>query len=203
MAYLPFICFLYSSDRLCVGKKNNECIKVDNALTAYIVSLRLHCLARLVSSIPRCCIGVYMSLHVSIMSCLLSFCLSKFSLQSLSVYLFIDEGAEDEVGPLHSGSWCGLATTGKRHKFLTPSISVSVPDDEPCNSDEEYYEHPLFSSEWTDSGMPVSATAQSPEALLDHDEGEQSMVPLSSSSPPPCHIHFIILTRVVRSESLP
>ncbi|KAJ6665325.1 hypothetical protein lerEdw1_004374, partial [Lerista edwardsae] len=110
------------------GKKNNKCIKVDNALTAYC------------------------------------------SLQSLSVCLFVDEGAEDEVGPLHSSSWYGPATTGKRHKFLTPSISVSVPDDEPYNSDEEYYEHPLFSSEWTDAGTPLSATAQSAEALLDHEE---------------------------------
>ncbi|KAL8183720.1 UNVERIFIED_CONTAM: hypothetical protein K2H54_049453 [Gekko kuhli] len=59
---------------------------------------------------------------------------------------------------------------GTRHKFLTPSISVSVPDDEPYNSDEEYFEHLWFSSKQTDAGTPAGATAQSAGALLGHDE---------------------------------
>ncbi|KAM9380618.1 microtubule-associated protein 2 [Phaethornis superciliosus] len=47
---------------------------------------------------------------------------------------------------------------------------VSVPDEEPYNSDEEYYEHPLFSSEWTGSSSHPSATVKSTEVLLGHDE---------------------------------
>ncbi|XP_054826103.1 microtubule-associated protein 2 [Eublepharis macularius] len=46
---------------------------------------------------------------------------------------------------------------------------VSVPDDELCNSDEEYYEHLWFSSERTPSG----ATGQSAGALLGCDEEEE------------------------------
>lgn len=84
MAYLPFICFLYSFYRPW-RKNNNECIEDDNALTAYIVPLRLHCLAQLVSSIPWCCIGVYMSMHVSILSCLVSVCLSVQMFLAVSV----------------------------------------------------------------------------------------------------------------------
>ncbi|XP_032920428.1 microtubule-associated protein 2 isoform X6 [Catharus ustulatus] len=75
-----------------------------------------------------------------------------------------DAGAEDKVGLLQqcpSRQW-------RRH--LAPSISVSVPQEEPCNSDEEYYEHPLFSSEWTGPSTHPSATVKSTEVLLGHDE---------------------------------
>lgn len=84
--------------------------------------------------------------------------------------LFVDEGAEDQVGPLHRFPSHEPATSGERRRLLAPSISVSVPDDEPYNSDEEYYEHPLFSSEWT-SVLP-SVTAQSAEAPLGREKGE-------------------------------
>ncbi|KAJ8415197.1 hypothetical protein AAFF_G00008950 [Aldrovandia affinis] len=47
----------------------------------------------------------------------------------------------------------------ERCKFLAPSISVSVPDDDPSHSDEEYYEHPLFSPEWTRHGSCPSGQA--------------------------------------------
>lgn len=124
-------------------------------------------------------------------SCLvIHFCLSQFSLQFLSVCLPVDEGAEDEVGPLHSGLRYGPAAAGVRCKFLTPSISVSVPDDEPYNSDEENYVHLLFSSEWTEARTQPSVTAQCGEVLL-RCEGEQSTVPLFSFSPPTSHTTFI------------
>ncbi|XP_055360822.1 microtubule-associated protein 2 isoform X3 [Betta splendens] len=58
-----------------------------------------------------------------------------------------DVGDEDEAGPL-----CRFQNSRERCKFLAPSISVSVPEDDPYHSDEEYYEHPLFSPEWTHSG---------------------------------------------------
>ena len=85
--------------------------------------------------------------------------------------LFVDEGAEDQVGPLHSFPSPEPAASGERRRLLAPSISVSVPDDEPYNSDEEYYEHPLFSSEWT--SVPPSVTAQSAQAHLGREKGEQ------------------------------
>ncbi|TRZ03971.1 hypothetical protein DNTS_007627, partial [Danionella cerebrum] len=58
-----------------------------------------------------------------------------------------DVGDEEEAGPLHR-----FQNSRERCKFLAPSISVSVPEDEPYHSDEEYYDHPLFSPEWTRSG---------------------------------------------------
>ena len=85
--------------------------------------------------------------------------------------LFVDEGAEDQVGHLHRFPSHEPATSGERRGLLAPSISVSVPDDEPYNSDEEYYEHPLFSSEWT--SVPPSVTAQSAQAHLGQEKGEQ------------------------------
>lgn len=104
-------------------------------------------------------------------------CVCLSVLQPLSVCLFVDAGAEDEVGlpqQCPGRGWC-------RH--LAPSISVSVPQEEPCSSDEEYYEHPLFSSEWAGSSTHTSATGRSTQVLWGHDEGELSMVPFGSSSP--------------------
>lgn len=125
-----------------------------------------------------------------VLSCL---CLSVCPAVFVCVCLFVDEGAEDKVGPLHHCPGCGPAASREWCKRLAPSISVSVPDDEPYNSDEEYYEHPLFSSEWTGSSTHPSATVKSTEVLLGHDEGELSMVPFCSSSPlPTCHpFHYI------------
>lgn len=114
----------------------------------------------------------------SVFSCV---CLSV--LQPLSVCLFVNAGAEDKVGPLQRCAGCGPAAGREWRRHLAPSISVSVPKEEPCNSDEEYYEHPLFSSEWTGSSTHPSATVKSTEVLLGHDEGEMSIVPFGSSSP--------------------
>ncbi|KAM9123067.1 microtubule-associated protein 2 [Pangshura tecta] len=86
-----------------------------------------------------------------------------------------DEGDEEKVGPLHSCPCYRSAASGERRKHLAPSISVSVPTEDPCHSDEEYYEHPLFSSEWTDSSTFPSSAAQSAEALLGHDEEEETV----------------------------
>lgn len=97
--------------------------------------------------------------------------------------LFVDEGAEDQVGPLHRFPSHEPATSGERRRLLAPSISVSVPDDDPSNSDEEYYEHPLFSSQWTTSSVLPSVPAQSAEAHLGQEKGEPSMGPFGSSSP--------------------
>ncbi|XP_054603014.1 microtubule-associated protein 2 isoform X2 [Nothobranchius furzeri] len=58
-----------------------------------------------------------------------------------------DVGDEEEAGPLRR-----FQNSRERCKFLAPSISVSMPEDDPYHSDEEYYEHPLFSPEWTHSG---------------------------------------------------
>uniref|UniRef100_A0A2R8P7U8 Microtubule-associated protein n=1 Tax=Callithrix jacchus TaxID=9483 RepID=A0A2R8P7U8_CALJA len=86
-----------------------------------------------------------------------------------------DEGAEDQVGPLHRFPSHDPATSGERRRLLAPSISVSVPDDDPYNSDEEYYEHPLFSSEWTTSSVLPSVTAQSAEAHLGQEKEEEML----------------------------
>lgn len=86
------------------------------------------------------------------------------------------------MGPLHRFPSHEPATSGERRRLLAPSISVSVPDDDPSNSDEEYYEHPLFSSQWTASSVLPSGPAQSAEAHLGREKGEPSMVPLA---PPP------------------
>lgn len=87
------------------------------------------------------------------------------------------------MGPLHRFPSHEPATSGERRRLLAPSISVSVPDDDPSNSDEEYYEHPLFSSQWTTSSVLPSVPAQSAEAHLGQEKGEPSMVPFCSSSP--------------------
>ncbi|KAH0507388.1 Microtubule-associated protein 2 [Microtus ochrogaster] len=81
-----------------------------------------------------------------------------------------DEGAEDRVSPLHRFPSHEPARSGERRRLLAPSISVSVPEEDPYNSDEEYYEHPLFSSEWT-SVLP-RGTAQSAEGHLDQEKDE-------------------------------
>ncbi|XP_041118377.1 microtubule-associated protein 2-like isoform X3 [Polyodon spathula] len=57
-----------------------------------------------------------------------------------------DVGDKEKAGPLRR-----FQNSRERCKFLAPSISVSVPDDDPYHSDDEYYDHPLFSSEWTHS----------------------------------------------------
>ena len=131
----------------------------------------------------RCCLSVW--------SCV---CLVQFSLQFLPVYLFVDEGAQDQVGPLHRFPSHEPATSGKRRRLLAPSISVSVPDDDPSNSDEEYYEHPLFSSQWTTSSVLPSAPAQSAEAHLGQEKGEPSMVPFCPSSQPAALTPCIVLS---------
>ncbi|XP_054644255.1 microtubule-associated protein 2 isoform X3 [Dunckerocampus dactyliophorus] len=65
-----------------------------------------------------------------------------------------DVGDEEEAGPLRR-----FQNSRERCKFLAPSISVSVPEDDPYHSDEEYYEHPLFSPEWTHSGARPTGQA--------------------------------------------
>ncbi|XP_056145330.1 microtubule-associated protein 2 [Lampris incognitus] len=65
-----------------------------------------------------------------------------------------DVGDEEEAGPLRR-----FQNSRERCKFLAPSISVSVPEDDPYHSDEEYYEHPLFSPEWTHSGSRPAGQA--------------------------------------------
>ncbi|KAL4616620.1 microtubule-associated protein 2-like [Arapaima gigas] len=65
-----------------------------------------------------------------------------------------DVGDEEKASPLQR-----FQNSRERCKFLAPSISVSVPDDDPHHSDEEYYEHPLFSPEWTHYGCCPSGQA--------------------------------------------
>ncbi|KAM4608626.1 microtubule-associated protein 2 [Polymixia lowei] len=65
-----------------------------------------------------------------------------------------DVGDGEEAGPLRR-----FQNSRERCKFLAPSISVSVPEDDPYHSDEEYYEHPLFSPEWTHSGARPAGQA--------------------------------------------
>ncbi|KAM9850814.1 microtubule-associated protein 2 [Aulostomus maculatus] len=65
-----------------------------------------------------------------------------------------DVGDKEEAGPLRR-----FQNSRERCKFLAPSISVSVPEDDPYHSDEEYYEHPLFSPEWTHSGSRPTGQA--------------------------------------------
>lgn len=127
---------------------------------------------------PRVLVQVSVS---SVWSCV---CLVQFFLQFLPVCLFVDEGAEDQVGPLHRLPSHEPSASGERRRLLAPStISVSVPDDDPSNSDGEYYENPLFSSQWTTSSVLPSVPAQSAEAHLDQEKGEPSMVPFCSPSP--------------------
>ncbi|XP_059896856.1 microtubule-associated protein 2 isoform X9 [Gadus macrocephalus] len=93
-----------------------------------------------------------------------------------------DVGDEEEAGPLRR-----FQNSRERCKFLAPSISVSVPEDEPYHSDEEYYEHPLFSPEWTRSGVrPVQAVPfRQIEALKMESEKQDSE---QSESMSPCSI---------------
>lgn len=115
------------------------------------------------------------TLEISSISTLsLSLSVSRFPCISFSLCLFVDVGDEEEAGPL-----CRFQNSRERCKFLAPSISVSVPEDEPYYSDEEYYDHPLFSPEWTLSGSRPSGQA----AAFSQIEGEPSMVPLHH--PPP------------------
>ncbi|XP_061579726.1 microtubule-associated protein 2 isoform X3 [Cololabis saira] len=93
-----------------------------------------------------------------------------------------DVGDEEEAGPLRR-----FQNSRERCKFLAPSISVSVPEDDPYHSDEEYYEHPLFSPEWTHSGarpMGHAVAFRQIEALkMDSDKGDSgSMSPDSIGS---------------------
>lgn len=93
--------------------------------------------------------------------------------------LFVDVGDEEEAGPLRR-----FQNSRERCKFLAPSISVSVPEDDPYHSDEEYYEHPLFSPEWTHSGSRPTGQAVTFRQI----EGEPRMVPLCH--PPPLSIRI-------------
>lgn len=95
--------------------------------------------------------------------------------------LFVDVGDEEEAGPLHR-----FQNSRERCKFLAPSISVSVPEDDPYHSDEEYYEHPLFSPEWTHSGSRPTGQAVAFRQI----EGEPRMVPLCHFSPSFCSLSF-------------
>ncbi|XP_061081890.1 microtubule-associated protein 2 isoform X1 [Conger conger] len=65
-----------------------------------------------------------------------------------------DVEGEEKAVPLRR-----FQNSRERCKFLAPSISVSVPDDDPSHSDEEYYEHPLFSPEWSRHGSRPSGQA--------------------------------------------
>lgn len=89
------------------------------------------------------------------------------------------KGPEDQVGPLSTQvPQPNLPPAGRGVGLLAPSISVSVPDDDPSNSDEEYYEHPLFSSQWTAPSVLPSVPSQSAEAHLGQEKGEPSIYPL-------------------------
>ncbi|XP_014020688.2 microtubule-associated protein 2 isoform X8 [Salmo salar] len=86
---------------------------------------------------------------------------------------------EEEACPLHH-----FQNSRERCKFLAPSISVSMPEDDPYHSDEEYYDHPLFSPEWDRSvssrpSVPAAAFRQiqeTVEALTDTFEEEEEEV---------------------------
>lgn len=157
------------------------------------LSPTLHQLGLANSSASHCAASVVLCVLVQVLSVCLISCLScPVLLQFLPVCLFVDEGAEDPVGPLRRFPSHEPATSGKRRRLLAPSISVSVPEDDPCNSDEEYYEHPLFSSHWNTSSVLPSVPAQSAEAHLGQEKGEPSMVPFWSPSPA-CssdHMHY-------------
>lgn len=118
----------------------------------------------------------------------LSLCLCLFvqiSLQFFSLCLFVDVGDEEEAGPLRR-----FQNSRERCKFLAPSISVSVPEDDPYHSDEEYYEHPLFSPEWTRSGSRPPGQA----AAFRQIEGEPRMVPLCHSLLPSFSFFLLFLS---------
>ncbi|XP_035249542.1 microtubule-associated protein 2 isoform X14 [Anguilla anguilla] len=87
-----------------------------------------------------------------------------------------DVEGEEKAVPLRR-----FQNSRERCKFLAPSISVSVPDDDPSHSDEEYYEHPLFSPEWSRHGSRPSGQAvpirqieeETIEAITAADEEEE------------------------------
>ena len=107
-----------------------------------------------------------------------SVCLDFPAVLLLVSVLFVDVGDEEEAGPLRR-----FQNSRERCKFLAPSISVSVPEDDPYHSDEEYYEHPLFSPEWTHSGSRPTGQAVAFRQI----EGEPRMVPL-------CHFPLHLLS---------
>ncbi|XP_072336259.1 microtubule-associated protein 2 isoform X6 [Scyliorhinus torazame] len=95
-----------------------------------------------------------------------------------------DLGIEVKAKPLQSYSSYQPATTQEKRKLLAPSISVSVHDEEPYNSDEEYYEHPLFSSQWTATSTLPSATVQQADELCSQDKEEVVESPASDEEEP-------------------
>ncbi|XP_067891959.1 microtubule-associated protein 2 [Heterodontus francisci] len=95
-----------------------------------------------------------------------------------------DLGIEVKAKPLQRCSSYQPATTQEKRKFLAPSISVSVHDEEPYNSDEEYYEHPLFSSQWTATSTLPSATVQQADELYSQDKEEVVESPTSDEEEP-------------------
>uniref|UniRef100_A0A4W3IUL6 Microtubule-associated protein n=1 Tax=Callorhinchus milii TaxID=7868 RepID=A0A4W3IUL6_CALMI len=110
--------------------------------------------------------------------CLLNYPCSFF------LCLFVDLRVEVKAKPLQRCSSYQPATTQERRVLLAPSISVSVHDDEPYNSDEEYYEHPLFSSEWTATSPLPSATVQQADELCSQDKEDFVESPASDEEEP-------------------
>lgn len=115
----------------------------------------------------------FLSFSSSSLSLFQSVCPDFPAVLLLVSVLFVDVGDEEEAGPLRR-----FQNSRERCKFLAPSISVSVPEDDPYHSDEEYYEHPLFSPEWTHSGSRPTGQA------FRQIEGEPRMVPLCHFPPP-------------------
>ncbi|XP_041057368.1 microtubule-associated protein 2 [Carcharodon carcharias] len=95
-----------------------------------------------------------------------------------------DLGIEVKAKPLQRCSSYQPATTQEKRKLLAPSISISVHDEEPYNSDEEYYEHPLFSSQWTATSTIPSATVQQADELCSQDKEEVIESPTSDEEEP-------------------
>ncbi|XP_060684126.1 microtubule-associated protein 2-like [Hemiscyllium ocellatum] len=95
-----------------------------------------------------------------------------------------DVGIEVKAKPLQRCSSYQPATTQEKRKLLAPSISVSVHDEEPYNSDEEYYEHPLFSSQWTATSTLPSATVQQADELYSQDKEKVVESPASDEEEP-------------------
>ncbi|KAJ8352686.1 hypothetical protein SKAU_G00241620 [Synaphobranchus kaupii] len=83
-----------------------------------------------------------------------------------------DVGDEEEARPLQR-----FQNSRQRCKFLAPSISVSVPEDDPSHSDEEYFEHPLFSTEWMRRGYCPTGQA----AAFSQIEEEQPLEALAAA----------------------
>ncbi|XP_048390525.2 microtubule-associated protein 2-like isoform X6 [Stegostoma tigrinum] len=95
-----------------------------------------------------------------------------------------DVGIEVKAKPLQRCSSYQPATTQEKRKLLAPSISVSVHDEEPYNSDEEYYEHPLFSSQWAATSALPSATVQQADELYSQDKEKVVESPASDEEEP-------------------